>query len=204
VHLEDIRFGAELGYTMKLLAIAEQTPVGLSLRVQPSFVHDEDPLAKVDGAFNAVSIYGDAVGHVLLYGPGAGMMPTASAVVADIIEVAMGNAARLFAATAGLGRKAQPAVLCPQDDVESRFYLRLLVEDHAGVFAQIGQVLGDNCISISGLLQHESESTDCVAVVITTHLARQGDMDVAIKALAGLEVVRGTPVCIHVVSPPKA
>ena len=127
VELVDIRYGKELGYAMKLLAIAERSEGWVSLRVHPAFIRAEEPLAQVSGSFNAVSIFGDAVGHTSYYGRGAGMMPTASAVVADIIEVARGNAGRSFAATRGLGRPGESAVLCAAEDVASRFYLRLLV-----------------------------------------------------------------------------
>ncbi len=113
IQLTDIRYGQELGYEMKLLAIAEQTGQGLSLRVHPAFISREEALAQVSGSFNALSVFGDAVGHTYYYGRGAGMMPTASAVVADIIETAQGKAGRDFAARAGLGRVAEPATMCP-------------------------------------------------------------------------------------------
>lgn len=202
VQLADIGYGKEMGYAMKLLAIAEQTEKGLSLRVHPSFISEDEPLARVSGPFNAVSIFGDAVGHTSYYGRGAGMMPTASAVVADVIEVAHGNAGRLFETTAGLGRPAEAGKLCPVNEIASRFYLRLSVVDQPGVFGQIADVLGKRKISISGCLQHESKSSDCVPVVIMTHMAQQGDMDKALKDIAELEVVKDDPICIHVVTPP--
>jgi len=202
VHLADIRYGKEMGYAMKLLAIAEQTNNGLSLRVHPSFISHDEPLAKVSGPFNAVSIFGDAVGHTSYYGRGAGMMPTASAVVADIIEVAQGNAARIFVGTPGLGRTAPACKLCPTQEIMSRFYLRLSVIDRPGVLAQIAKVLGDRKISISACLQHESESSESVPVVIMTHRAQQGDMDLALRDLQNLDTVKASPICIHVVTPP--
>ncbi|MBN1765642.1 MAG: homoserine dehydrogenase [Sedimentisphaerales bacterium] len=203
VQLADILYGKEMGYVMKLLAIAEQTDEGLSLRVQPSFINQEEPLAKVSGPFNAVSIFGDAVGHTSYYGRGAGMMPTASAVVADIIEVARGNARRIFEATPGLGRPVEAACLCPDDEITSRFYLRLSVIDQPGVFGRIADILGQNQISILACLQHESESSDNVPVVFMTHKARQGDINKALESIVRLDVVKDKPVCIHVVTPPK-
>jgi len=202
VQLDDIRYGMEMGYAMKLLAIAEQTPHGLSLRVHPCFINQHELLAQVAGPFNAVSIFGDAVGHTSYYGRGAGMMPTASAVVADIIEVAQGSAARFFAAAPGFGRPAQPAQLCPTEDITSRFYLRLGVVDKPGVLARIARVLGDRQISISGFLQHESESAEEVPVVMMTHHARQGDMHTALEELAQLDVIKAQPICIPVITPP--
>lgn len=202
VQLADIRFGGEMGYAMKLLAIAERTDKGLSLWVQPSFIAQHTPLAQVSGPFNAVSIFGDAVGHTSYYGQGAGMMPTASAVVADIIEVAQGNASRSFANTPGLGKEGKPARACPAEEIDSRFYIRLSVVDQPGVFAQISKILGDRSISISSCLQHESESADCVPVVIMTHRARKGDVDIALKEIAQLEVSKDEPVCIPVITAP--
>jgi len=202
VQLSDICYGVEMGYAMKLLAIAEQTKKGLSLRVHPSFVSIEEPLAQVSGPFNAVSIFGDAVGHTSYYGRGAGMMPTASAVVADIIDVAQGNASRFFETAPGFGRGAPVATLCPIDEIISRFYLRMQVVDQPGVFARIAKVLGNHRISISGCLQHESETADSVPVVIMTHQSRQGDMNEALNELSNLDVVKEKPICIHVVTPP--
>jgi len=203
VKLVDINFGQEMGYTMKLLAIAEQTDRGLALGVHPSFISQDDPLAKVSGPFNAVSVFGNAVGHTSYYGPGAGMMPTASAVVADIIDAARGNAQSLFDVTPGLGRDAEPANLCPPGEISRRFYLRLSVMDRPGVFAQIARILGDREISILACLQHESRIPDSVPLVILTHRAPQGNMDRALQDMARLNVVKATPICIHVVTPPN-
>jgi len=207
VELADIEYGKEMGYVMKLLAIAEMTnergdSEAISLRVHPAFISSEEPLAKVSGPFNGVSIFGDAVGHSLYYGRGAGMMPTASAVVADIIEVASGNSQRLFSATPGLGCEGRRGAICPIEEVRSRFYLRLFAVDKPGVFAQIARILGDKQISISACLQHESVRADSVPVVIMTHLARQGDMEQALLELNKLETIKAKPICIHVVTPP--
>jgi len=203
VELADIRYGRELGYAMKLLAIAERTDQGLSLRVHPAFIRVNELLAQVAGPFNAVSVFGDAVGHTLYYGRGAGMMPTASAVVADLIEVAQGNAARSFTGRCGLGHEAPPARVLPADDLRGRYYLRLTLVDRPGVFAQIARILGDRRISISAVLQHESESKNSVPVVIMTDRARRGDLALALAEIARLEVSRGNPICVHVVSPPS-
>ena len=199
IQLADIRNGLELGYAMKLLAITEQTQFGLSTRVHPAFISLEEPLAQVSGTFNAVSVYGDSVGHTSYYGRGAGMMPTASAVVADIIEIAKGNASKNFASAAGLGRVAEPSSMCPVEEITSRYYLRLSVVDQPGVFAQMAQVLGDHQISISACMQHESESVESVPVVIMTHRARQGDIEQALKEIERLKVVKAEPVCIAVI-----
>ena len=202
VHLADIRFGREMGYVMKLLAISEVTGDGLSLRVHPAFVKADEPLAQVNGAFNAMSIFGKEVGHTYYYGQGAGEMPTASAVVGDIIEAARGNSIRLFENAPAFGQPASKAVVCDPQEVHSRFYLRLEVVNRPGVLAQITRIQGDLKISISACLQHEGQSSDSVPMVIMTEEARQGNVSQALKEIAGLEVVKDKPVCIHVVTTP--
>ncbi|KPK75387.1 MAG: hypothetical protein AMJ79_11360 [Phycisphaerae bacterium SM23_30] len=203
VQLADIRYGQELGYELKLLALADQTEKGLSLRVLPAFIRRQEALAQVSGPFNAVSIFADAAGHTFYYGRGAGMMPTASAVVADIIEVALGNAGRDFAARAGFGREAQPATMRSGEETTSQFYLRLSSVDRPGVLARILGVLGEKKISVSGCLQRASRSGEYVPVVITTYQVRQGDMQEAVEELARLEAVQSEPVCIPVAALPS-
>ena len=202
VDLQDIIYGQTMGYTMKLLAIADKTDSGVSIQVKMAFISDDEPLARVSGPFNAVSIFGDAVGHTLYLGRGAGMMPTASAVVADIIEVARGNAANIFKTTAGLGVDAEPAVLCPAEERFSRFYLRVNAEDKPGVMAQLTQILGKHMISIQSMLQQEHEVHDYVPVIMMTDEAQQGNMDNALEEIAALSAIKDTPVCIPVVTPP--
>lgn len=209
VHLLDIASGLSLGYAMKLLAIAEQHKKGVILKVTPAFVAMEEPLAKVSGSFNAVSVYGNAVGQTSYYGRGAGMLPTASAVVADIIETVRGNSQRLFDATPGLGTEALPCDLCPAGEVLSRYYLRLGAADKPGVFAQIAKILGEHHISISALEQYEDtlvtgtpRRRSSVPVIIMTHIVKQGDMNNALQAIRKLETIKRRPVCIPVVTPP--
>ena len=201
LNLADIQYGREMGYIIKLLAISQQTPNGLSLRVGPCFIAKDELLAQVSGAFNCISIFGNAVGHTSYYGPGAGMMPTASAVVADIIDLARGNAARTFNTTCGLAIEPQPAKICPAEEIQSKFYIRLSVADRPGVFAKVGTILADRNISISGLLQHEGDSADCVPVVVMTHRVKKGDMDQALTEIEKLEAVKEKPVCIEVLTP---
>ena len=202
---DDVRFGGEMGYVLKLLAIAEKDDNGrISLRVHPSFISKENRLAQVDGSFNAISIFGHAVGNVMFYGRGAGMMPTASAIVADIIDVALGNSATTFRNLHLRPRSEVAAKIDKIDNLVSRFYIRLKVKDQPGVFAQIGKVLADNAISISGVLQHEGQgSDDTVPVVITTHPNRQDKVSAALAGLAALDTVCDKPVCIRIVDIPE-
>jgi homoserine dehydrogenase len=202
---DDVRFGSEMGYTLKLLAIAEKDNIGrVSLRVHPSFINKENRLAQVDGSFNAISIFGHAVGEIVFYGRGAGMMPTASAVVADIIDVALGNSATTFNHLRLKPRNEVAPLINKIDNLVSRFYIRLLAKDQPGVFAQVGKILADNAISISGVLQHEANGPDdSVPVIITTHPNRQANVTAALKGLADLNTVSAKPVCIRIVNIPE-
>lgn len=203
ISIDDIRTGQEMGYTIKLLAIATRNDEGaISLRVHPAFISSESALARVDGPFNAVSIFGHAVGQTMFYGRGAGMMPTASAVVADIIEVAKGNSQNLFA-----GRKVTPRSETQIDSIDSlmsRFYIRLMVKDQPGVVAQYAQILGQHQISISGVIQHEGVGPDnMVPVVITTNATVQKNMTAALEEIQNLDIVNEKAVCIRIVDIPE-
>jgi homoserine dehydrogenase len=202
---DDIRYGEEMGYVLKLLAIGEKNKNNkFSLRVHPSFIHRDNPLARVDGPFNAISIFGSAVGQVVFYGRGAGMMPTASAVVADIIDVALGNSATTFKHLRIQPRNKTAALIEKIGNLVSRFYIRLMVKDRAGVFAQIGKILAKNAISISGILQHEGRGPDnTIPVVITTHPTQQSKVTAALKGMEKLDTVCSRPVCIRIVNIPE-
>jgi homoserine dehydrogenase len=201
---DDIRYGTEMGYSLKLLAIGQKNRNGkVSLRVHPSFIDRDCALARVGGPFNAVSVFGHAVGQVNFYGRGAGMMPTASAVVADILEVAMGNSARSFS-HARIRPRAEAAGIEKIDDLVSRFYIRVMAKDEPGVLACLSKVLGDHRISISGALQHEGRGPDnSVPIVIATHATSERSMYAARKELSGLDVLSGEPVCIRIVDIPE-
>ncbi len=205
VSKDDIRYGGEMGYVLKLLAIGQRdTDNRISLRVHPSFIARDNALAGVDGSFNAVSVFGSAVGQVMYYGRGAGMMPTASAVVADIIDVALGNSATTFRHL-HLRPRSQTAPLIEKiDNLISRFYIRLMVKDQPGVFAQIGRILAENAISISGIIQHEGRGPDnTVPVVIATHPTRQSKVTAALESLDKLDTICSKPVCIRIVDIPE-
>jgi homoserine dehydrogenase len=145
-----------------------------------------------------VSIFGSAVGQVMFYGRGAGMMPTASAVVADIIDVAIGNSGTTFRHVHLRPRSEVEPLIENIDDCKSRFYIRVMAKDEPGVVASYGEVLRDHQISISGALQHEGSGPDnTVPVVITTHTTRQRNITGALNDLEGLDVFSGKPVCIE-------
>jgi len=201
LEVTDLLAGDELGYVCKLLAIARHHDDGLDLTVQPTFIRKTHPLASVTGPFNAVSVYGHAVGHTLFYGRGAGGMPTASAVVADIVDVASGNAGRTFSQFAVLGDQTPPATYRPAGENESPFYLRVGLLDRPGGMGKIATLLGRQGISIASLVQHEPHETQAaggVPVVVTTRPAKDRRIQTAIAAINSLEVVTGGVVCIPV------
>ncbi len=205
ISIEDIHYGSEMGYGLKLLAIGQKDEHGrISLRVHPSFIAKNSALARVEGPFNAIGIFGSAIGQVMFYGRGAGMMPTASAVVADIIDVALGNSVTTFRHLHLIPRRQVETLIEKVGDIMSRFYIRVMAKDQPGVVAQYGKILGDHNISISGALQHEGTGpNNTVPVVITTHTTQEKNMAAALKELANLDVFSGKPVCIRIVDIPE-
>ena len=205
VDITDIRNAHEMGYILKLLAIAEKdADQRISLRVHPAFISEHTPLARVDGPFNAISVFGNAVGNTMYYGRGAGMMATASAVVADIIEITLGNGSAVFERTAMASDARRTVKFKPIEDIDCRYYVRIMAKDEAGVFAKYGNVLGKHEISISGAMQHESTGPDnTVPVVITTHLTQQKNMTAALDEFQKLDCIAGTPVCIRIIDIPE-
>lgn len=200
---QDIKFAGELGYVIKLLAIAERRGAGISLRVHPTLVHKDDVLAEVAGSFNAVSVYGHALGHALFYGRGAGQMPTASAVVADLVSVSLGITQLAFKQLNVFPDQIPAAAPLPFQDLTSRYYLRLMAKDEPGVLAQVTKILGNHGISLSAILQHEVSDGQSVPVVITTHLAKEGAVQSSLKELDALESISGTPVCLRIIDQPR-
>ncbi len=205
ISIDDIRYGGEMGYCLKLLAIAQRDEEGkISLRVHPSFIAKDCSLARVTGPFNAVSIFGHAVGELIFYGRGAGMMPTASAVVADIIDVALGNSGTTFRHLNLRPHSEAEPLIEKMDNLISRAYIRIMCKDQPGVVAQWSRVLADHDISISGAIQHEDTGPDnTVPVVIATHQARQKNISAALDDLEKLDVIGTKPVCIRIVDIPE-
>ncbi len=192
VDVADVRFAQEMGYQIKLLAVAQLVEEGLQLYVSPTLVRRGRQLADVAGAFNAVRVVGDAVGELMFYGQGAGQMPTASAVVADVIDTAVGRTAITFR-TLELwsNRKAR---VRPSDYAKTtgRFYLRSMVQDHPGVLAQIANVLGKYDISIASVLQQEIvEDKAMVPLITMTHTTTAGAAKKACSEINKLSCSRG-------------
>jgi len=194
--LSDLKYAAELGYTVKLLAVSRLVAGQLEMHVQPTLVRHHTPLAAVHGAYNAIALVGDVVGETWYSGPGAGQMPTASAVVADLIDTIAGRT-RLTFSRLEIWRDPAPYVLQPREKISSRFYLRFNVQDRPHVLADIADILGRNAISIASVIQHESPESPAgenaekrtVPLVIMTHRTTTGNLQNAERELALLSSI---------------
>jgi homoserine dehydrogenase len=198
----DLRWAKDLGYRIKLLAIARLRDDLLELHVSPTLVRIGTPLAEVRGVYNAISVVGDVVGPVFYHGLGAGQMPTASAVTADLIDTAVGRTAITFRTLELWSDKHPRVALSDHAHAEGRYYLRFTVQDHPGVLAQVAGILGHHEISIASVIQRELTEPDgqCdqVSLVIMTHNAREGAAQRAIQQIDQLDVVRGRSVRMRV------
>ena len=209
IDLIDIRFAHELGYTIKLLAEAFLDPANgtdeaggqLALHVAPVMLKHARPLALVRDAYNAITVVGDAVGTTLYYGRGAGPMPTASAVIADVIDLAVGHAQLSFRTLRLWSGHNRDITLRPQATMPSRFYLRLMVQDRPGVLADVTRALANHRISISSVIQHEAmdgPEGEIVPLIIMTHTAPTGAFLATIGELNALDCVTAPSVYYHV------
>lgn len=180
VKLRDIRYAQELGYTVKLLAMGEEIDGKLKLRVHPTLIPTDHPLAAVANEFNAIFLIGDAVGEVMFYGRGAGSLPTGSAICADIIDAArcIKNETENGIVEATFGRKA----VVPIEEQQSRFYLRLKAKDEPGVFAKLATAFGEAQVSLDMIMQKRSEA-GTAEIVLVTHGVSEGKFAKAMRAL---------------------
>jgi homoserine dehydrogenase len=183
---KDFRYASELGYAIKLLAMASSQDGGIQARVHPALIPSDAPLAKVDGVLNAIQVEGDLIGRVNFQGPGAGF-PTTSAVIADILDAARSIAADR--APAPMPEQANAPIL-PISELVTRYYIRLTVADQPGVLAQIATALGDAHISIASVIQKEADAASKTAeLVIMTHEAREASMQEALRTVENLTTV---------------
>ncbi|HEX6960904.1 MAG TPA: homoserine dehydrogenase [Lacipirellula sp.] len=191
----DVRFAKEMGYRIKLLATADLVDDYLELDVSPALVRARSPLAEVSGPFNAIRLKGDAVGPLFYFGQGAGQMPTASAVVADMIDTAVGRTAITFRTLELWSNRQARVTAAPNDAARAKFYLRVMVKDSPGVLSQVTSVLGKHDISIASVLQHEPLLMDgIVPLIIMTHETSEGDAHRACEEIDKLPPVRGETV----------
>lgn len=197
----DIQYAEELGYRVKLLGITKRTDQGVELRVHPTLIPEKRLVANVNGAMNAVVVKGDAVGPTLYYGAGAGAEPTASAVVADVMDVA-----RLMGATSAQRvpylafqpDQVQDLPVLPIEEIKSAYYLRLRASDKPGVLAHVTKILGDREISIDAMMQKEPDENETEAdIVILTHITVEKNMNAAILAIEALDAITGKVVRIR-------
>jgi homoserine dehydrogenase len=188
----DINFAKELGYRIKLLAVARLRPQGLECHVSPTLVKLGTPLAEIRGAMNCISVDGDAVGRLFFSGLGAGQMPTASAVVADIIDTVVGRAEITFRTTDGWSKSRAVMAMGDHDAVTGRYFLRFDVEDRPSVLAEIAGVLGKHGISIASVIQHEPDEKagSMASLVIMTHKTTEGATTKAVAVVQAMSFVR--------------
>lgn len=186
---QDFRYAQEFGYAIKPLAIADMDAGGVQLRVHPALVPLGDMLANVNGVYNAVEVDGDLCGRTLFHGMGAGRGPTTSAVLGDLAETA--RLVRDNAVPGGLRELSGSFAVRSMDELRTRYYIRLMVADRAGVLAQIAKALGDGDISIASVLQKDADSeTQSAEIVIMTHPARESSVQRALGEIGGLPPVR--------------
>ena len=197
--LDLLKYAGELGYRVRLVAVASRSDGKLAMRVAPALVKIGTPLAETRGAYNAVSIVGDAVGRMFFHGLGAGQMPTASAVVADIIDTVVGRAAITFKTTGVLAADT-PAAKVGSADMQERHFLRIRVSDRPGVLARITGILGEHGISIASVIQHDAAGAAAAAVplVIMTHPCGSTAIRKAMDHIDASDVVSGKSVCLSV------
>jgi homoserine dehydrogenase len=193
----DIKYAEQLGYRIKLLGITKRTDKGIELRVHPSLVPAKRLIANVEGAMNAVMVQGDAVGTTLYYGKGAGSEPTASAVIADLVDIARlhtADAAQRVPHLAFQPDALSDLPILSMDEVVTSYYLRLRVADQAGVLAKVTGILADNGISIDAVLQREAdevggEGSTQTDVIILTHDCVEAKMNAALVQMQALPTV---------------
>jgi homoserine dehydrogenase len=201
VTAQDIDYARELGFRIKLLAIAKVSGEGggVEVRVHPTMIPAASPLAAVSGVFNGIFLTGDAVGDLMFYGRGAGQMPTASAVVSDVVEIARRIAHGLPSLALELPSVGpSPLPLTPMESIRCCYYLRVTAQDKPGVLSRVAGILGENDISISNVIQKGRGTREAVPVVMLTHEARERDMRAALTKIDRLRDVAAATTMIRV------
>ncbi len=195
----DVAFARDLGYKVKLLAILKRAKDEVEIRVHPTLIPVSSSLAAVRGAYNALSVVGNAVGHTMFYGMGAGMMPTASAVVADMMDIARNILANSPARVPPLayreGERLKPR---PVEEIESKYYLRFSAIDKPGVLSRIAGILGQHNISIESVIQKGRRESGFVPIVMTTHEAKEKMMKRAVQEIDALDITGERTVLIRI------
>lgn len=197
----DIEFAEQFGYRIKLLAISKNKGNKVEARVHPAMISFDNPLSNVNGTMNAITISGDAVGDMMLYGLGAGMMPTASAVVGDTVDlvrnILCGSKGRLPLLSYQFDNIKKIPVM-PVEDIFTNYYFRFSALDHPGVLSKLAGILGNNGISIKSVHQKGRKTKGSVPIVILTHLAKEADVKKALSQISSLDIISDSPVLIRV------
>jgi homoserine dehydrogenase len=197
IRSEDIAFAEDFGYRIKLLAIAKSSSQGIEARVQPTLLPKDHILANVNGSFNAILMHGDEVGDVLLYGRGAGPNPTASAVLADLVDIGL-HQEKTLSEKVPMRAIRKTLKIKNMSSILSRYYLRFHVADRPGVLARISQILGKHGISISDVIQRERSEVSEVPLILLTHGTYEKNVRTAIRAIDGFKMVRGKSQVIRI------
>jgi homoserine dehydrogenase len=197
----DIEYAGQFGYRIKLLAISKRHEGAVEVRVHPTMIPFGDMLSNVNGTLNAVTVTGDASGDILLYGRGAGMMPTASAVVGDLVDLARNLMAGVSGRIPGLGFQldnVRAIPILPIDQISGHYYFRFSALDRPGVLSTISGVLGQHGISIQSMHQKGRKTNGAVPLVMLTHRAREKDVQLALERIGALDVVAAKPALIRI------
>jgi homoserine dehydrogenase len=197
----DIEFAGQFGYRIKLLAISKRHDDAVEARVHPTMIPFGNLLSNVNGTLNAITVSGDATGDILLYGRGAGMMPTASAVVSDVVDLARnllsGTAGRI-PALAFQPERIRPIPIMPIDRISSHYYFRFSALDRPGVLSSISGILGAHGISIQSVHQKGRKTNGAVPVVMLSHRAQEADVKKALNEISALDVTGAKPVLVRI------
>lgn len=197
----DIEFGREFGYTIKLLAISKNNSDSVEARVHPTMIPESHPLSHVNGSMNAVTIDGDATGETMLYGAGAGMMPTASAVLSDIVDIArniMTGSRQRVPILGSPNESIRTVPILPITEIFTSYYIRLAAADHPGVLSKVSGILGHHGISIKSVHQKGRRSNGTVPVVMTTHRAKEKEVQLALQEITTLDAIPEKPMVIRI------
>ncbi|MCX5706089.1 MAG: homoserine dehydrogenase, partial [Candidatus Omnitrophica bacterium] len=197
ISLADVNYAKELGFEIKLLAIAKKEGEGLEVRVHPTLIPNGHLLASVDGVFNAIYVSSDLAGNLLFYGPGAGQSSAASAVVSDLVDLTQDLKAGLFRPTLNIVFDKSIKKLCRIDDFESRYYIRFMALDEPGVLAKISGILAKFRISIASVTQKERSRTQVVPIVMLIHEAKEKELRIALGLIGKLHAIKEKPVAIR-------
>ena len=198
ISLSDVTYSKELGFEIKLLAVAKKENNDLEVRVHPTLIPKSNLLSSVNGVFNAIYVSSDLAGDLMFYGPGAGQLSAASAVVSDIVDLSQDLKAGMFRPTLNTIEDKSINKLRNSDDFESRYYIRFMALDKPGVLAKISGILAKYGISIASVTQKERRKAHVVPIVMVTHAAKEKSLECALRAIGKIDAIKEAPVTIRI------